>query len=271
MKEYITSVFQTFKINWDEKNISAPFIMLFLLGVYYIYRSKEKDIKEIFVYPLVFYGLTIFNPFVHWILIKKMGFAGRSHRFFWILPMVFVLSWLAVEATCRISDIRKRCLLWFVLVSGCFLAGRPMTLEEHYRTENIYKVTDEVLDISEKLEELEGENEKRVFFNESHINYIIRQYDPSICLLINPHQFEKLTGIEEDVYLSNPENFTDLEKLIFYFCNHFSEISYEFVENELREAEIEYLILNYEEKLLQENQKIQKIDTCGRFYIYKVL
>lgn len=269
MKDFLVSVIQTFNMNWDEKNISAPFVILFLFGIYYIYRTKKKDIKEIFVYPVLIYGITIFNPLIHWILIWKMGFSGRSHRFFWVIPMVFVLSWLAAEIIFRMKSQGKRLTLFLALVGMCIFAGRPMYYEEHFRTENIYKVTDETLEISNKLKEIEGEREKIVIINDHNINYFIRQYDPSICLIAEPHDIEIWEQISEIDYECNLQKSAN-DIVTGYFHNHYrTEVSE--IRTALRETNAEYLVLDYEEDTLEKMNYIEQVTACGRFNIYKVL
>ena len=268
MKEIFVSVVQTFNTNWNEKNISTPFVVIFLIGIYYIYRTNKRDLKAVFVYPVLIYIIIIFNPFIHWILIWKMGFSGRSHRFFWIIPMVFVLSWLATEIVFQTKGRGRRSLLFFALVGMCFLAGRPMYYEDHYRTENIYKVTNETIQISNKLKELEGTQEKRVVINEHHLNYLIRQYDPSICLLINVGNIETLEQTTELDYKYNLQK-GGSEIIVGYFHNHY-ETELDKVYESLKEGAIEYLVLNYEEKALADMKYIELVALCGRFNIYKV-
>ena len=67
MKEIFVSVVQTFNTNWNEKNISTPFVVIFLIGIYYIYRTNKRDLKAVFVYPVLIYIIIIFNPFMNWI------------------------------------------------------------------------------------------------------------------------------------------------------------------------------------------------------------
>lgn len=269
MKEFIVSVIQTFNINWNEKNISAPFVILFLIGIYYIYRTKKQDMKEIFVYPVLIYGITIFNPVIHWILIWKMGFSGRSHRFFWIVPMVFVLSWLATEILFQMKSKEKKYFLFLVLVGMCFLVGRPMYYEEHYRTENIYKVSDETLQISNKLKEIVGTQEKKVIINEHHLNYLIRQYDPSICLVASAGKIEELEEITELGYQYDLQK-SAIEIIVGYFHNHYKTELNE-VYRALKKENVEYLVLNYKEEALEESNYIESAASCGKFNIYKVL
>lgn len=269
MKDFIVSVIQTFNMNWDEKNISAPFVILFLLGVYYIYRTKKQNIKEIFVYPVLIYGITIFNPFIHWILIWKMGFNGRSHRFFWVIPMVFVLSWLAAEAVFQMKSQGMRLVLFLILIGICLFTGRPMYYEEHFKTENIYKVTDETLEISNKLKEIEGEREKNVIINNHNINYFIRQYDPSICLIESPRRIEDLEQVSELDYENDLQKKAN-EIVVGYFHNHYKAEASE-VYTALKEKNVEYLVLDYKEDTLEKMNYIKQVAFCGSFNIYKVL
>lgn len=269
MREFIISVIQTFNMNWNEKNISAPFITLFLLGTYYIYRTKKEEIKEIFVYPVLIYAVTVFNPFIHWILIWKIGFSGRSHRFFWIMPMVFVLSWLVVDIIFQVREKEKKCILLFVIIVICFLTGRPMYYEEHYRTENIYKVKDETLQISNKLNEIADDQEKTVIINNHHINFMIRQYDPSICLVTDPGRMESLGQVTELDYANNLQRNAN-EVIVGYFYNHY-DTKLDEVYTALKEKNVDYLVLDYKEDVLEEMSFIEMEAICDSFYIYKVL
>lgn len=262
----------TFEENWNEKNASLPFIMLYICAVYYLWRKKRKNIKTIFVYPAIIYACTIFNPFVHWILIEKLGFSGRSHRFFWVIPMALVLAYAVIELLGSIKETGKRLGLCAIIVGICIFAGRPMTYEEHYQTENIYKVTDALVDISSYLKEIKGTEEKRVFFNDDHMGYMARQYDPSLVLALDTRELDTLKALTKVGYKDEEAvaMMSDTYAMACYFCKYFQVEDTNRIIAGILNIWPEYIILDYQDRRMEDTGIIQLLDSVDGYYIYEV-
>ncbi len=273
MWDFIRLVGATFEENWNEKNASLPFIMLYIFAVYFLWQKKGKKIKEIFVYPAIIYACTVFNPFIHWILIEKLQFSGRTHRFFWVVPMVLVLAYTGIELLGGIKETGKRWGFCAIVVGICVFAGSPMLYEEHYQTENIYKVTDTLVDVSAYLKTIRGTKEKRVFFNDDHMAYMARQYDPSLVLVLDTRNLEKLKEMTKDGYTDEEvlSRISNAYAMVCYFCKYFQVEDTDRIVAEIQNVSPEYIILDYQDQKMETTGIIQLLDNVDGYYIYEVV
>lgn len=270
MWNFLKEVMGIFELTWNEKNASLPFIGLFLCALYYLWKTKGRDIKTTFVYPVIIYACIIFNPFVQWILIKKLGFSGRSHRFFWVIPMVLVLAYTAMELLKSVQERKKKTVLFLLLVAMCAMTGRPMGYEAHYRTENIYKVTDSLVDVSAYLQKLQGTNEKKVFFNDDHMGYMARQYDPSLVLAVDIRNVNKIKEKSKSGYTDENMNASssDSDIAISYFCKYFNVEDIERAVEGIRSMAPEYIVLNYRDETMENMGVLRLLDQVDDYYVY---
>lgn len=166
-----------------------------------------------FLSVLLFCLLTVMNPFLVRSLIPKFGMVTVYYRFFWILPITFGAAYWLTRVTCS----PKKKLLQAVLFAGICAAAAfaiPVNpgIKNLRKPTNVYKVdgavpvlcdaihedyekTTEWQFYQNKLKEpLERTSKEWLNFKEKsyptcvfpyEIEFAVRQYDPSIRLLVN--------------------------------------------------------------------------------------
>lgn len=263
----LKSCLQALEYSWNRVGSYTSIMLLLLLSFGYLYIRNDKNEKAYFVYPGLFYLLVLLNPFMEWMLVNRLGFEARVHRFFWIIPITFILAYVCLEL-CKGRREQGVFLLAFIMVLW-FAQGRTPLEEGHYRTKNIYKIEDEVIELSEMMHELDDSESFRVYINEIHPNYTVRQYDPAFVLIDVPRGIEEVMSNPQLKVLGETQTST-YYVLAGYFYGRY-QMNMDALYNSIKNTQIEYLILNYEEKELVTKRWIEFAAKTGHYYIYKVL
>lgn len=258
---------EVLEYSWNRVNSYTPIIILLLFTLGYLYVKGNPNENEYFVYPGLFYLLILLNPFIEWILVKRLGFESRIHRFFWVIPITFLLAYVSLELY---RKKRKQNLFLLVFIMVVWIAqGRTPLEEKSYKTENIYKMENEIIELSKIMHELDDSKYFRVYINEIHPNYMVRQYDPSFGLIDEARVIDDVMS-DRDLEQLSKEQLPTRHVLAGYFYGHYQvnmDILYECIKN----FQIEYLVLNYEEKELVTKGWIEFATKTEHYYIYKVL
>ena len=133
-----------------------------------------------FLYPFLFMLLTIFNPFFIVPLAAKIGLTTRIRRLFWLLPVNLVLAY-AFTMLCTLR-MKKWAQLLLSIVFAVFVATVGSSVRPYlHMPQNIYKTSDEILEISSIIESDSAATglEKRTLYSSQQL-LELRQYDPSI-------------------------------------------------------------------------------------------
>ncbi len=151
------------------------------VGCYVIYQGKNEVLKKAVIFPCVFYTIFVMNSYTMKLLYAKFdGFASRGYRFLWMYPVLLIIGYVGVQLFDRIKSSGKRIFLCLFLVLITFFTIRTDT--GTYRTENIYKVQDELIRTTELIH-ADGAEEPKVYFEDENLYLTARQYDPSIRIL----------------------------------------------------------------------------------------
>lgn len=155
--------------------------MLFMaVGCYVIYQGKNEVLKKAVIFPCAFYTIFVMNSYTMNLLYTKFEFETRGYRFLWMYPALLIVGYLGVQLFDKIQSKKEKIFLAFFLIVLTFFT---MNVDEGtYRTENIYKVQDELL-LTTKLIHEDGAEEPWVFFEDENLYLTVRQYDPSIKIL----------------------------------------------------------------------------------------
>lgn len=178
------------------------FVLVYVLCIAAFFIIGHTTMNLVFVYPLAFMAVTIFNPFLIVPLSEVIGLTTRMRRLFWMLPVNLVLAF-AFTRICTVHP-RKSYLsrppktthmqdsynklhrgfaaLCCVLFITCFgTLARPF---EHL-PQNIYKTSDTIIQISELIEQdcaATGLGKKALYSSEKLLE--LRQYNPSILSML---------------------------------------------------------------------------------------
>jgi hypothetical protein len=262
----LSECLRALEYSWNRIGSYTSVMILLILALGYLFFKNDGNEQKYLVYPGVFYLLVLLNPVAEWLLINPLGFESRVHRFFWVIPITFILAYVSLEIAKK-SGKQGIFLIVFIIVLWC-VQGRTPLEEEYYRTENIYKIENEIIELSEVMHKVDDEECFRVFINEIHPNYTIRQYDPAFLLIYDIREMDNIMSHHDLEKLSKEHAFT-LYALAGYFYGHYQvdmDALYQYIKN----IQIEYLILNYEEKEFVARKWIQLVAKTEHYYIYKV-
>ena len=168
-------------------NSGTGYFVMYLFAVLFILIKGERREREIFLPGAAVLLLTVFNPVVPVILDRIFDVSSEYYRLFWIAPVVILVPY---TATIIIYD-RKgsgRYVAGVLTVALLILGGNYVYAKGFDIAENIYKIPDELIAVSEMIHEDSQEEYSKAFF-EYEYNMEIRQYDPKMLLTVDREDY----------------------------------------------------------------------------------
>ena len=131
-------------------------------------------------------------------------------------------------------------------------------------------MTDSLVDVSAYLQKLQGTNEKKVFFNDDHMGYMARQYDPSLVLAVDIRNVNKIKEKSKSGYTDEDMNASssDSDIAISYFCKYFNVDDIERAVEGIRSMAPEYIVLNYRDETMENMGVLRLLDQVDDYYVY---
>ena len=181
-----------FGISYLSKCLQAYFegcgyLVIYLLVIFWIALKGDKKEQDIFLPPTIMLLISIFNPVVPVVMNHIFDVNKEYYRFFWILPIVFVLSYGCVKAV----DIAKgfyKILAILGIAIVLVVTGSFVYKDGYVKSPNIYKMPTEIPEISEMIHNDSKSEYPRAIF-EYDFEMSIRQYDPKILLTIGRDEY----------------------------------------------------------------------------------
>jgi hypothetical protein len=159
-------------------------IGLFIIALLYVFIDGEKRWKAFFIPYVAILLLTVFNPFIMRPVVAKLKLTNEYYRFFWLLPIVILLSYTATKIVIGLGKLWRRILVASVLVFMMFLTGTTLRSKAYPVISNIYKVPEDLVEICDMIHE---NNDMWTVPNvafDFDLNILATQYDPSINAII---------------------------------------------------------------------------------------
>ena len=222
-------------------------VLLMVAAYYYVYRTKDVVFKQAVVFPSIFYAAAILNPISSYILSFKLGFSSRMGRFLWMFPAALILGYVAIELLDKLSSAWKKILLSVFFVVITFFTQNSNDIS--YATENIYKVSDELLVVSELLHEASDAEKVVVFFEDWNLWATVRQYDSWI----------RITRYR-DMILSQLEAFKKSE----------TQEDYQTFLEMMERWRVDYLVLYQDTTVFSEKEEVEYVAETEQFKIYRI-
>lgn len=174
---------------------SIVFVVFLVALVTIILFFKDKQAKELLVYPALVVLLVVLNPLVIEIGTKFFAIT-RVVRLYWLFPITVVLAYVCVRL---VEHYGKKCVEYIVvmiLLLGVIVGtGKYMFSHDNFlRAENIYKLPDETIAICEAIEQ-DGYN--GILVPSIELVDTIRQYDAQINMAYGRNSRGIYTGIGE--------------------------------------------------------------------------
>lgn len=188
---------------------NCAYFMLYLAALVFISLKGTKQEKQIFLPGAVLLLLTVYNPALPVLLDKIFDVNSEYYRFFWIAPVIVLVPYIAIKLFLLGGERKQTAIVSVLLVAIFLLSGNFIYKNGYVPATNIYKMPDEMIQISELIHE-DAKVEYPKAFLEYEYNMQMRQYDPKILLTIdredylyavtNPYTEEMLQDEEHPQY-----------------------------------------------------------------------
>ncbi|MCR4797788.1 MAG: histidine phosphatase family protein [Lachnospiraceae bacterium] len=159
------------------ENLYIYFAVYAILVVALFIKGSKKE-KFFFVFPVLVLTLTLFNPLLITPIMDDIGLAPRIRRIYWLLPVNVLLAYMAVKLVFLASRKFLRGLLTVLLCVCIALCGSSMVNSAMDKTENPYKLSEDIISIAESLPRNEM-GEVKVAYTDPEL-LALREYDPAI-------------------------------------------------------------------------------------------
>lgn len=161
------------------------FFGFFIAGIFLFIIQKKRAEQYISIYTL-FLFVTIFNPFLIKTVYAYFNQDEVYYRFFWLLPVNIIVAYLGTYCIGKNTGYVRKGLMAILILCIILFMGSPAVSPSAFVNipDNLYKVSDEVLEISEYIRQDTEEKNPRVAVA-SDLLMVLRQYDASLNFTLN--------------------------------------------------------------------------------------
>lgn len=161
------------------------YLALYVLALGYVLLKGSALVKRVFLPQALMLALTVFNPVFPIILNHIFDVNNEYYRFFWIAPVVILLSLVLANLADKARGLvfPAAIIVFIIAIVSC---GTFLYKGGYIPSPNIYKMPTEIPEIAEMIHEdaqgrYEGEYFPRAAF-EYDYEMCMRQYDAGIML-----------------------------------------------------------------------------------------
>ncbi len=233
----------------------------------------SSSVTWTFLSVVLFCTLTLMNPFLVRALIPKLGMTTVYYRFFWILPITFGAAYWLTRVVCNVPRRFFQAVVFagICAVLAAFIPVNP-GLKNLTIPTNVYKVNgavpvlcDAIHEDYEKSQEWQANQEKLSSITDTtskdwlkarsavspicvfpyEIEFAVRQYDPSIRLLVNRnlrlyYEGNVSTGIS---YGEEDERYMMRKKILDAMYGRDPELTMEAFQEAMTKTKTRYLVI----------------------------
>lgn len=174
------------------------FFFWFILALLLLAFTQKIEWKKDFLKYLLGLCLIVFNPFFVTPLVQRLGMEDEYYRLIWLLPVTVFTAWAAVYMIEKGKKVWTRVFLCLACVFLLAAPGKSVRAKGLQMAENIYKVPNEILEISKIIHENSVQTEP-IVVNEFELSVLMNQYDPSLQLVLSYGELNMLREYEEYV------------------------------------------------------------------------
>ena len=165
---------------WEE----LCFFGIYIVAIIFLLYSKKRELKMLSIYT-VFLFLTIFNPVLIKYIYSLFHMDDVYYRFFWLLPVSILLAYGCIDLIEKGTSLFQKSLLCIAVICVILLTGSPV---KYWKSaidfpDNLYKVPNEVIEVSEAIHQNATENEPNIAVA-FDLLLTLRQFDASIHLTL---------------------------------------------------------------------------------------
>ena len=235
---------------------------LFPLTLVLILFARKKEYRVLGIYPYLLFFVTVCNPYLITFMGNLIGLSDRYYRFFWIIPIVLLISICTAKAVGALRSKRWLLAVPILLLGILLYTDRFQKLRSNWQptTANWYKIPPVVLKLSDRIMEDDTNLEKRAIVP-LPLSLWVRQYQPGIELLYSWQEDATFTPEQRNLFfLFRPEEEAKANG------EEYDSTPVNLVKAGRLAAELEY---NYI-VIPVENEYIGTLESCGYREIYRV-
>lgn len=182
------------------------FLVMYVLSVLFILAKGDKREREVFLPPALMLLITVYNPIVPLIIDRMFDVSSEYYRLFWITPVIVLVPYVTVKLM-QTARTRSAQAITAILVAAMFIVGGNFVYGKGIDiAQNLYKIPDELIEISRMIHEDSSTEYTRAFF-EYEYNMEIRQYDPKMLLCVDREDYIYAVNYSyTDDMLGDPEH-----------------------------------------------------------------
>lgn len=225
---------------------NCAFFVLYVAALVFVCIKGNDREKRIFLPGAVMLLLTVYNPVFPVIINSFFDVNSEYYRFFWIAPVLVLVPYMAVKLIMLQEKNSGKIVLGIVIAVIFILSGNFLYANGYKKAENVYKMPEELIEISELIHE-DATVEYPKAFLEYEYNMQMRQYDPKMLLTVDREDYLYATSNDYTSDMLNDENFPQYKLLA-------ALIKYQFVEQQavldaLELTHTEYVVLDKNNKM----------------------
>lgn len=185
---------------------TSGYVVLLALSLCYILLEKNGDSrgKTMALYSVFVFVFVICNPLIGKIATQKFmsDDAYAYLRIFYVLPLMSVIAYAAagfyIKEVPADASHRKKLLLAAVICITIIISGKLYDSGMYVKAENLYKISEDALEIYDVIEEdCKGETVRVLLPNEEAISCGIRQYTDKIIIPAYSDAFSDAESLAE--------------------------------------------------------------------------
>ena len=164
------------------------FFVLYLLALMFILVRGDKRDRELFIPGAAVLLVTVYNPLAPLVLDKIFDVSSEYYRLFWIAPVIVLVPYVMTKIITDAKGTGEKVFAAILVVSMLVFGGNFVYAKGIDVADNIYKIPDELIEISGIIHDDSDTEYAKAFF-EYEYNMEIRQYDPKMLLCIDREEY----------------------------------------------------------------------------------
>lgn len=171
-------------------NGSTGFLVLYFAALIYILIKGTDKEKKIFIPMSILMIITVYNPLFPHILSIFADINSEYYRFFWMTPVIVLVPYVMTRIIVTImnGEIKRKKTVIVLMIIVFLVSSNFIYKSGICAPENIYKVPDEMIEISEIIH-ADSEDEYPKAYLEYEYNMQMRQYDGKMLLTIDREDY----------------------------------------------------------------------------------
>ena len=169
-------------------NGGTGFFVMYLFALIFIMLKGDRRERGIFLPGAFVFLVTVYNPIMPLVLDAIFDVNSEYYRLFWAAPVVILVPYVITKLVYAVKEGTGRMAAVVIAFLVTFAGGKFLYAEGFTAAQNIYKIPDELAQISAIIHEDSQTEYTRAFF-EYEYNMEIRQYDPKMLLCVDREDY----------------------------------------------------------------------------------